>query len=150
MHLTNGFIEGEEDVVDMEALLLIAGCLFLMLVVASVYITAAAYYYQVYLGPALERDLGFRHGSTYLRVGRRLHSAVAVEAVSDGGVFARAGFRAGEVLPGVSHTDLFKLLHRHRGRVAELTVVDGGEGLPFYERPRRVLRFSVPPRGLQV
>lgn len=131
----------------MEALLQGAGCLFLLLVAASAYIAAEAYYYQGRLGPALERDLGFREGAAYLRIGRRLYSAVAIKEVTAGGVFARAGFRAGDVLPDVSHTDLFKLLHRHRGRAAELAVVGSGAGPPFYERPRRVIRFAVPPRG---
>ncbi len=109
-------------------------------------IVAAGMYYQGVLGPALERDLGFTDGAAYLAVGRRLHSALALAAVAPGGVFDRAGFRAGDVLPGVSHTDLFRLLHRSRGRVAELAVVDGGAGPPFGERPPRVIRFEVPRR----
>jgi hypothetical protein len=120
---------------------------FLMFVLFGVYICVEAYHYQCCLGPALERDLGFREGAVYLQVGRSVHSAVAIEEVTEGGTFETAGLRAGDVLPDRSHTDLFKLLHRHRGRVAELAVVDGGEGPPFYMRPRRVVRFAVPPRG---
>jgi hypothetical protein len=114
----------------------------------SAYIVAAGFYYQSVLGPALERDLGFTGGAAYLSVGRRLHSAVALTVVAPGGVFDRAGFRAGDVLPGVSHTDLFRLLHRHRGQVAELSVMGGGDGPPFGERPARVILFEVPRRGV--
>ncbi len=112
----------------------------------SAYVVAAGFYYQGALGPALERDLGFTDAAAYLSVGRRLHSAVALAAVAPGGVFDRAGFRAGDVLPGVSHTDLFRLLHRSRGRAAELSVVDGDAGPPFGDRPARVIRFEVPHR----
>jgi hypothetical protein len=132
----------------MVGLLGMAGWLFLLLViVVSAYVVVEACSYQGYLGPALERDLGFRRGSAYLRVGRGLHDAVAITSVSDGGVFATAGFRSGDVLPNVSATGLYKLLHRHRGRMAVLSVVDGGEGPPFDERPRRVFRFNVPQGG---
>lgn len=112
----------------------------------SAYIVWTGVYYQGVLGPALERDLGFTEGAAYLSLGRRLYSAVAIVAVAPGGVFDRAGFRAGDVLPGLSHTGLFRLLHRSRGRVAELAAVDGGEGPPFGERPARAIRFEVPRR----
>ena len=105
---------------------------------------AAAAYYQGLLKPGLERDLGFTEGAAYLWVAGRTHSAVAVESVTPGGVFDSAGLRAGDVVPGLSHTDLFRYLHRHRGRVAELAVVAGGPGRPFHERPRRVLSVRVP------
>jgi hypothetical protein len=130
-----------------ETLVQIVGALFLLLVLLVAYVAVEAFYYQVCLGPALERDLGFHEGSAYLFfVGRLPHSAVAIQKVVEGGVFARAGFRVGDVLPAMSHTALFKRLHRHRGRVAELTVVDGGEGPPFCERPKRLLKFVVPSR----
>jgi hypothetical protein len=121
---------------------------FLAFVLFGIYTSVEAYYYQVRLRPALERDMGFREGTATLWVGRSYHSAVAIESVANGGVFARAGFRAGDVLPDVSHTDLFKLLHRCRGRAAELTVVDGGDGPPFDKRPRRLVRILVPPAGV--
>jgi hypothetical protein len=128
----------------MEIMLQVGGWLFCLLGAVAIYIIAQAYYYQGRVGPTLERELGFQHGAAYLRNGGQTQSAVAIVAVADNGVFAQAGFRAGDVLPGISFTELFKLLHRHRGRVTELAVVDGGEGPDFHERPRRVLRFVVP------
>jgi hypothetical protein len=41
---------------------------------------------------------------------------------------------------------LFKKLHRHRGRMVELAIVDGGAGPAFRKRPRRGIRLDVPPR----
>jgi hypothetical protein len=111
------------------------------------YFITAAIYYQCIVGPAIQRDLGFTEGTAYLEVGRGLHSAVAVTTVEPHGVFDRAGFQVGDVLPGLSHTGLFRLLHRSRGRVAELTVVNGGSGPAFGDRPARVIRFTVPPKG---
>ena len=113
------------------------------------YILGEALYYQVLLAPTLERDLGFRHGTAYLPDDGVLGyvSAVAIESVTDGSVFQRAGFRSGDVLPDFSHSSLFKSLHRHRGRTSELAVVDGGPGPVFHYRTRRVIRFAVPPRG---
>jgi hypothetical protein len=112
----------------------------------SLYIVVEALYYQVLLGRDLERDLGFHDGADYIFPNGHMHSAVKVAALVPGGVFEHAGFRVGNVFPGLSHTGLFRLLHRHRGREAELTIVDGGPGPPFYERPTRVIRFAVPPR----
>ncbi len=117
------------------------------IVVFCLYIIAIGIYYQAILGPFLERELGFVEGAAYIQVGQRLHSAVALCSIVPGGVFDRAGFRAGDVLPGLSHTDLFRLLNRNRGRIAQLTVVDGGQGLPFGNRPIRLIRFEVPLRA---
>lgn len=112
-------------------------------------IVGEALYYQLLLAPALERDLGFKHGTTCMSGDgmRGYISAVAIDSVSDGGVFQHAGFRSGDVLPDVSNTSLFKMLHRSRGRIAELAVVDGGPGPIFHYRARRIIQFAVPPRG---
>jgi hypothetical protein len=110
-----------------------------------IYIFGTGKYYQGYQGPSLERSLGFEHGKLYRRGGRVLESALAIQSVVEGGVLARAGFQANDVLPQWSCTDFFRYLHRNRGHVVELEVVDGGsEGPPFRDRPRRTLRFAVP------
>lgn len=81
-------------------------------------------------GPAPGRDPGFRDGAAYLFAkGRRGDTpAVALAVVDEGGVMGRAGLRAGDVLPDLSHSGLFRRLHRHRGREVERVVVDGGAG----------------------
>jgi hypothetical protein len=119
-------------------------------VVVVAYASADAYYYQRYLGRKLEHDLGFHEGREYVRVSRGffgLYAVVGIKKVEPEGAFAHAGIRAGDLLPGISHTDLFRRLHRHRGGDLELTVVDGGHGPPSpYERPKRIVRINVPPR----
>jgi hypothetical protein len=115
----------------------------------AAYIVGQGFYYQGVLGPGLERELGFTHGIARLPSDgiRGYISAVAIESVADGGVFQQAGFRGGDVFPDISNTDLFKSLHRHRGRMTELAVVDGGPGPIFHDRERRVIRLAVPPRS---
>jgi hypothetical protein len=112
-------------------------------------IGAEAWYYQVRLRTGLEHDLGFTEGTAILP-GVGLHgyvSAVAIVSVTEGGVFDRAGFHAGDALPDESHTSFFKKLHRHRNGTLTLAVVDGGAGPAFDERPRRMIQFFVPPRS---
>ena len=110
-----------------------------------IYIVATAMYYQSYQGRSLERGLGFEHGKLYRRGGRAWESAVAIRTVVEGGVLANAGFQTNDVLPDWSGTEFIRLLHRNRGHVVELEVVDGGcEGPSFHSRPRRTLRFAVP------
>lgn len=120
----------------------------LVAVLLVAYVAGEAFYYQIILGLELMRDLGFREGAQYLPAGGILghESAVAIVEVVDGGVFDRAGIRAGDVLPDDSHSSLFRTLHRARGRTAELTVVDGGPGPSFHLRQRRLIRVDVPPR----
>lgn len=111
-----------------------------------VYIVAAATWYQGYLRPSLERGLGFTEGSVCR--GPPREKAVAIQSVVEGGPFALAGFRSNHALPDWSHTGLFRYLHRNRGRVIELEVVDGDfEGPPFHARPRTKLSVAVPTIG---
>jgi hypothetical protein len=81
-----------------------------------------ASYYQEFLGRELEKDMGFRHGADCLPSGNPFGytKAVSLISVAKGGVFAKAGFRAGDVLPEESLSGLFKRLHRCRGRITEL------------------------------
>jgi hypothetical protein len=136
------------------ALLLTTAVIVVAFLVAGVAILAAwivvdVLIYQCALRPGLERDLGFRDGTAILpSEGLRGYiSAVAVSAVTEDGPFASAGVRSGDVLPDESHTSLFRKLHRYRGKTVELAIVDAGEGPPFYERPRRIIRIPVPPRA---
>jgi hypothetical protein len=114
----------------------------------AIFVVASAIYYHTLLRRSLERDLGFRHGSASIQSPgfQGYENSVAIISVTDGGVFQKAGFRAGDVLPEESFIGLFRLLHRHRGRIVELVVADGGDGEPFKARPRRTIRFFVPAR----
>jgi hypothetical protein len=116
--------------------------------VVAAWIVTDAFIYLRCFGPSLERDLGFRDDTAILPDSgmRGYVSAVAVSSVSEEGPFGRAGVRSGDVLPDESHISLFKKLHCHRGKIVELAIVDGGDGPPFHERPRRAIRIPVPPR----
>ncbi len=117
--------------------------------ILSAWIVFEAVVYQRVIRPGLERDLGFKEGTAILPSdGRRGYiSAVAIVDLAQGGNLAKAGVSVGDVLPDESHTGLLKKLHRHRGRAVGLSVVEGGAGPPFAERPRRLIEVIVPPRG---
>jgi hypothetical protein len=138
----------------MEAILSIVGWMLLFAIVAftllSAVIVVEAYYYQGRRAEELERDLGFHRGSAYPRCrGRWNLGVVSIRSLTPGGVFERAGFQEGDLLPDLSLTELFKLLHRKRGREVELVVVEGGDGPPLSERPSRTVQIVVPPAKLR-
>jgi hypothetical protein len=127
-------------VIILLALLIVAWFTF------SLCVVAASIYYVSLRGRALEKELGFRYGSACLPSSglAGYTSSLALVSVVDGGIFDRAGFRQGDVLPDESVIGLFRTLHHRRNQVAELAVVDGGPGPPFHERPRRMIRFVLP------
>ena len=121
----------------------------LVFVLLGAYIAIEAFYYQGHVGAKLQKELGFREGTTYNRNSRRLESAVAIVEVDEGGVFHHAGFRPGDALPRESHTSLFKRLYWSRTRAVEFSVVDSGDGPPFCKRPVRTLCLVVPAKQRQ-
>ncbi len=122
------------------ALLIVAWVMF------SLYFVAASIYYVALRGRALEKELGFSYGSACLPSSglAGYTSSLALVSVVDDGIFDRAGFRQGDVLPDESVIGFFRTLHRRCNQVTELAVVDGGPGPPFHGRPRRMIRFVVP------
>jgi hypothetical protein len=101
--------------------------------VVVAWIVSDALIYLSCFGPSLERDLGFRDDTAILPASgiRGYVSAVAFRSVNEEGPFGRAGVRSGDVLPDESHISLFKKLHRHRGKIVELAIVEGGNGPQF-------------------
>lgn len=109
--------------------------------VGIIYVTAEMFYY---LGKPLEDDLGFRHGSPYLRCGDSIQEVFTIEAIVPGGIFDQAGIRDGDIVMGPSITGFYKLLHRNRGKEVTVHVVDGGDGPSLDDRPQRRIAFVVP------
>jgi hypothetical protein len=103
-----------------------------------------AFYYQGAVGVSLNRELGFTHGSPYVRCGGEVREVFTIESVTPGGVFDRAGFRKGDIVRGLSFTEFYKLLHRNRGRDVTIEVVDGGDGPPLDQRTSQAITFTVP------
>jgi hypothetical protein len=122
----------------------VLGILALLFGTWVVYIIVEAFYYQEHLGKLLERDLGFRHGSPYVRCSGSACEVLTLEAITPGRIFDQAGFREGDIVKGLSITGFFKLLHKNRGKVVTVCVIDGGDGPPLEERPERLITFSVP------
>jgi hypothetical protein len=128
----------------LEALAVLAALGFVALIALSVYVVVEAYYYQGRLAEDLRRELGFAHCTPYVRCGRWTHDVLTVTDVDPYGVFARAGFRDGDVIVGPSISGLYKLLHCGRGSKVRLKVVEGGDGPPLSKRPRREIIVRVP------
>jgi hypothetical protein len=127
-----------------DALAALVLLVFAAFFVLSVYLVVEAAYYQGRLGPGLERDLGFKHGSPYVLCGRTLCRLLAIEALTPGGPFAQAGFGVGDLIMGPSISAFFRLLHRGRGSVVRLTVAEGGDGPPLDQRSKRMITVQVP------
>jgi len=115
-------------------------------VAVAVFITVQTCYYQLHVGSTLAADLGFTHGSPYVRCGDGEREVFTIHSVQPGGVFAQAGFTNGDIVVGMSITQLYRTLHRRRGGEVTVSVVDGGDGPALSERRVRQLRFRVPPR----
>jgi hypothetical protein len=108
-------------------------------------ITMQAWYYQLHVGRALDTDLGFTHGSPYVRCGENEREVFTIHSVQPAGVFAQAGFNNGDIVVGMSITQFYRTLHHGRGKEVSVSVVDGGDGAALSERRVRHLRFRVPP-----
>jgi len=93
----------------------------------------------------LQRDLGFVHGSPYVRLGSFSQEVATIAVVTPGGPFARAGLQSGDILvTPKSSIELYRLLEAARGGIAKIAVVRGGDGPPMDERPINVVEVSVP------
>lgn len=108
------------------------------------FITVQAWYYQLHLGRALDIDLGFTHGSPYVRCGESEIEVFTIHPVQPAGVFAQAGFTSGDIVVGMSITQFYRNLHEGRGEEVAVSVVDGGDGPALIERRVRLIRFRVP------
>jgi hypothetical protein len=114
------------------------------LVVAIAFVVSEATLYQSRLGPALERELGFAHGSPYVRLGERRQEVFTLHP-TPGGTLAAAGVRNGDIVRDFSITGFYKHLHLSRGSQVTIRVMDGGDGPPADRRAVRTISFSVPP-----
>jgi hypothetical protein len=108
------------------------------------YVTSQAELYQTTLGPALERELGFAHGSPYVRLGEQREEVFTLHPVP-GGVLAAAGLRSGDIVRNFGITGFYKHLHQNRGAEVTVLVMDGGNGPPADQRAVRKIVFRVPP-----
>jgi hypothetical protein len=128
----------------MKRMLKIAAALFGALLLLVVFIAAQAWYYQIHIGQSLDTELGFTHGSPYIRCGDTLREVLTIHSVQPGGVFERAGFHSGDIVVGVGITAFYRTLHHGRGGELTVSVVDGDDGPSLSERRIRQIRFKVP------
>lgn len=116
-------------------------------IILLVRIQAEAFYWGVYRGLPLEKDLGFSHGSPYVKIGdsRWGTEVMTLEDIKPGGVFDQAGVKEGDILlDDLSITEFFRMLERSRGKTVTIKVVPSGNGPPLKQRPIREVIFEVP------
>jgi hypothetical protein len=96
----------------------------------------------------LEQDLGFRVGTPYYTINGTDMEVMDVSFVQPSGVFAKAGFKAGDIFLDFRSNNSINKLYQHleasRGKTIVLRVVPGGNGLPLAQRPGRSITFMVP------
>jgi hypothetical protein len=104
------------------------------------------WYWQIRIGQPLEKELGFRIGTPVIQEdGSSWPTEVlSIESLEWDGAFTKAGFQRGDVIRGVSLNELFKALHRGRGKSVTIRVVDGGDGPPLDQRAERTITITVP------
>lgn len=86
-------------------------------------------YLRAFVLPRWEKQFGFRHGTAILRVDNQKHSMFAIEAVTPGSLFSRAGVQAGDIPVGYQHgfeSGFYSDLRRfEKGAAIELQLVNG-------------------------
>lgn len=115
--------------------------------------TFEGYYHQAYLARKLYRDLGFVHATNRIPGGDK---ELFISHLQPEGVFAQAGFQAGDVvLDKNSFTGFFMKLERARGGPPiAITVARSKSAVayldptPLPERPVLELSVRVPPRDI--
>lgn len=112
-----------------------------------VWIPLEAFYWQLYRGIPLEKDLGFTHGSPYVKIGDSKWGTevMTLEKISPSGVLGKAGIKEGDIpLDNLSITEFYRKLDRSRGKKVTIMVVPGSDGPSLTERPMRTVTFEVP------
>jgi hypothetical protein len=125
-------------IVGVAVVLLIAA-----LVGRFIFVVHEAELYQERLGQPLERELGFQHGSPYIRFGSTRREVFTLHPAPDG-VLARAGVRDGDIPIDFSITGFYKHLYRSRGSQVTVRLMDGSDGPPKSKRAIRTATFYVP------
>jgi hypothetical protein len=123
--------------------------LMLLLLGGVVFTFAKMYYYQVYVGAELRKDLGFQAGTPYISEGGFLGMGiepVTIEEIVPGSVFDKAGFVKNDILiDGIRLNKLYQTLERSRGgEPITFTVVSWDDERPISQRPRRKVTVVVP------
>lgn len=103
-----------------------------------------AWYWRTTFGPALERDLGF--SSSMERRTGFTGSALVIGSVQSGGVFDRAGIRAGDRpwdQHGRAEITFFRRLESARGQTTSVAVVRPGGSAGEKGDMALIMRFDV-------
>jgi hypothetical protein len=117
-----------------------------LIAVWVIHALCASWYWQITVGRPIEREFGFRIGTPIIQEeGKSWPSeVVSVDSLRWDGILVRAGFREGDIIRGLSVSEVYKVLHRGRGKQVTLEAVDGGDGLPINQRKVRAIAINIP------
>ena len=114
------------------------------------WVIGQAVYWQVIIGSPMEKELGFTHGSPYVRAGDHNIEVLTFEHVTPSGIVGRAGIQNGYIpisLAGETHLSIskfYRLLEAARGQTVEIKVVSGGDGDILASRPAQTVTLEIP------
>lgn len=114
------------------------------------WIFGQAMYWQVMVGTPIKNELGFTHGSPYVRAGDRTIEVLTFEQVSPSGIVGRAGIQNRSIPVSVAGktrlgcTTLYRILEASRGQTIEIKVVPGGDGEDIAFRPVQSILVEMP------
>lgn len=94
---------------------------------------------------ALCRELGFVHGSPYVRIDGKPKEVFTIASVQVGGPFHEAGVTSGDIVVGYQILMFYIGLENARGRNFTFEVVDGGDGPSIDSRTKRSITVDIPP-----
>jgi len=94
----------------------------------------------------LNVDLGFDHGSPYVKIDGKAQEVFTIESTVNEGVFDRSSVREGDIVMDVSILEFYENLEAHRGRVYTFSVVEGGDGPALAKRTKRPISVTIPPK----
>jgi hypothetical protein len=96
------------------------------------------------LATQLKADLGFNHGSSYVKIDGKGQEVFTIESTVSEGVFDRLGVREGDIVMDVSILEFYEHLETHRGGSYTFSVVGGGDGPSLANRHKRMISITIP------
>jgi hypothetical protein len=96
--------------------------------------------------PQLRADLGFDHGSPYLKIDGKAQEVFTIESTVTEGVFDKSGVHGGDIVMGISILEFYEQLETNRGDRYTFSVVEGGDGPSLVSRTKRAISITIPPK----
>ena len=109
------------------------------------YITEKDMAYNDTHGTLLRKDIGFKHGSPYIKLGDSNKEVFTLHPIGKDSAMLKSDVKSGDIVYNYSSIiEFYKALEAHRGKTIKFPVVDGGDGPPLKDRQQRIIELNVP------